>query len=297
MKKLTIITPTYNRAHILSKVYESLKKQTCNDFIWMLVDDGSNDNTEEVVNSFISEGIVDIIYIKKDNGGKGSALNVGLDKLTTEIVTCLDSDDCLSADAVEKVLKKYNTIINDSKCCGILAFRSNPDGTPMGGIRIPETMKNVTATDIFMNLNSRGELICFYKKEIISKYRFPKYKGENFFSPSWMHYELSRNYYFRSTNDVLCICEYLEDGLTKNVRKLHVNNPNSYRCIKKLHFEHANTIRLKVKHGIMYDCACILSKYSDWFTDSPRKLLSVLLMPFAYGVYLAWYKKLIDNKG
>lgn len=295
-KILTIITPSYNRAHTLPNVYDSLKNQTSKYFVWLVVDDGSSDNTEELVNGFIEEAVIDIEYLKKPNGGKGSALNLGLDNLHTELVTCLDSDDLLYKTAVEDVIHHYERIKNDNQCCGIIAFRSNPDGTPMGGKKIPSDWKKATAADIFLSLRSKGEVICFYKKAVIEKLRFPTFPGENFFSPAWMQYEATRNYYFSPSNSVLCICEYLEDGLTKNVRSICAKNPNCYRCVKKQSFELSKTIKTKIKHGIMYDCSCIMSRYSNWLQESPHKMLSLVLMPAAYVVYLKWFKKFYRDR-
>ena len=162
-KILTIITPSYNRAHTLPKVYESLKKQTSKNFIWLVVDDGSTDDTENLIKGIIEESFIEVKYIKKQNGGKGSAINIGLDNLHTELVTCLDSDDLLYQTAVENIIQHYERIKNDKKCCGIIAFRSNPDGTPMGGKKIPSNWKKATAADIFLTLRSKGEVICFYE--------------------------------------------------------------------------------------------------------------------------------------
>ena len=120
MKTLTIFTPTYNRADILNKAYKSLKRQTNKDFIWLVVDDGSIDNTEDVVKGWIDENIIEIKYIKKENGGKHTAYNVAVENTSTELIMiALDSDDYLSDDAVEIILDTWgthNTKIGRASC-------------------------------------------------------------------------------------------------------------------------------------------------------------------------------------
>ena len=105
MKQLTIFTPTFNRAYILNKCYESLKDQTVKEFIWLIIDDGSTDNTEELVREWISEGILEIRYIYKKNQGMHGAHNTAYENIDTELNTCIDSDDYMPIDGVEKILK------------------------------------------------------------------------------------------------------------------------------------------------------------------------------------------------
>ncbi|MBR1709822.1 MAG: glycosyltransferase family 2 protein [Clostridia bacterium] len=278
---LTIATPTYNRAHTLPKCYESLCNQTDKRFIWLVIDDGSSDNTSEIVSQWIEEGKIHISYQKKTNGGKASALNVGIDLLETMYAVCLDSDDWFYDNAVELALKELETVKYDAKCCGLLALRNNPDGTVMGKREIPKEMKNITAVDVFLRLNLNTELICFYKTEILKKFRFPEYPGEKFVSPAWMQYAITQNYYYVSSWSKLCGCEYIADGLTKNKRKVIIKNPRGYTCVKKFSFDLAPTLQLRVKHGIMYDCGCLLAKDKDWLKNARHKVLAIILMPVA----------------
>lgn len=288
---LTVMTPTYNRAHTLADCYRSLCAQTDQRFTWMIIDDGSSDHTKEAVQKWIDEKIISIIYLEKENGGKGSALNMGIDHLSTPYAACLDSDDTFYPDTVELVLKELETVKDDQKCCGVLAIRTNPDGTVMGGKEIPKDWKRVRAADIFMKLEFTGELICFYKSDILKQFRFPSFEGEKFFSPAWMQYEVSRNHYFKPSHSRLCCCDYLAEGLTRNIRRVCVQNPRCYESVKKQSFEFADTTKLIIKHGIMYDCACILSKNKKWLKDAPKKGWALLLMPMAWIAYLRMFRK------
>lgn len=279
---LTITTPTYNRAHTLPACYCSLCEQTDKRFLWMIVDDGSEDNTEEIVNQWITEKKLQIKYIKKENGGKASALNVGIEALDTKYAACLDSDDIFFPTAVEKALSELENRCEDQNCCGILALRNNPDGTVMGGKEIPSHMAKITAADIFLRLNLRTELICFYKVDILKQYRFPEFEGEKFVSPAWMQYEITQKYYFAASWHKLCCCVYEADGLTKNKRKVIIKNPQGYTCVKRYSFDLAPTFKLRVKHGIMYDCGCILGKDKNWLKKTRRKGTAIMLYPIGY---------------
>lgn len=287
---LTIITPTYNRAHTLPACYESLCGQTDKRFLWLVIDDGSSDPTEELVNSWIEEGKISISYRKKENGGKASALNLAMDLVDTQYAVCLDSDDTFYPQTVELALKSLEAVKNDEKCCGILALRNNPDGSVMGGKSIPEGVERATAAEIFMKYRLHGELICFYKTEILVKFRFPEFEGERFVSPAWMQYQVTQDYYFALSRDRLCCCEYIADGLTKNKKNVIVKNPKGYTCVKRWSFDLAPTVPLRVKHGIMYDCGCLLGKDTNWLKNARHKAWAVALMPAAYFVKLTRFR-------
>lgn len=257
---ITVVTPTYNRGYILEKCYESLKMQTCTSFIWMIIDDGSVDNTEEIVNQWIEEKIIEIIFFKKENGGKASALNLALDKVNTEYFVCLDSDDTFSLNAIELAINQLNNIKENSKYCGILALRTTPDGEVMGGKQIPDEVEEITLSEIGTKYKIRSELICFYKTGVISQYRFPEIQGENFISPAYLEHEISRSYKYLVSRSIFCYCEYLPDGLTKNKRNVIKKNPKGYTLVKCQSFELAGNFKSKSKHCIMYICGCILSE-------------------------------------
>ncbi len=281
---LTVMTPTYNRAHTLPACYRSLCEQTDKRFLWMIVDDGSEDKTEAIVSQWIAEQKLQIKYIKKENGGKASALNVGIALLDTRYAVCLDSDDTFYPDSVEKALSKLEVSYKDPDCCGILALRNNPDGTVMGGKEIPSHMSKVTAVDIFLRLNLRTELICFYKVDILKQYKFPEFDGEKFVSPAWMQYEVTQKYYYLPVYGKYCCCEYTADGLTRNKREVIKKNPRGYTAVKRYSFDLAPSLRLRVKHGIMYDCGCLMGKEKKWAQKTKHPVLSVILMPVAMAV-------------
>ncbi len=288
---LTVVTPTFNRAHTLGECYASLCSQTDKRFVWLIIDDGSNDNTEELINSWKYDGNINIQYIKKNNGGKASALNVGIGLLKTPYAVCLDSDDTFYPNTVQLALISLEKIQNDKNCCGVLALRHNPDGTVMGKKEMPSNITSITAADLFLRYNLNTELICFYKVEILKQYRFPEFEGEKFVSPAWMQYEITQDYYYAPSWDKLCCCEYIQDGLTKNKKSIIKKNPRGYAAVKKYSFDLAPTLCLQIKHGIMYDYGCLLSKEKNWVKGTKHKFLAVVLMPLAVCVKIIRDKK------
>lgn len=296
MKELTIVTPTYNRAYILNKAYKSLVNQTNQSFKWLIIDDGSSDNTEEYVGKLIKKNEIEIEYIKKENGGKASALNMGLDIIETPYCVCLDSDDWFSENAVEFALNLLKEEKQNSSCCGILAIRNNPDGSYMGNQKIPNSYKYITMDDLYNKIGFASELICFYKSEIVKQYRFPVFEHEKFMPPSWFHYKLCEKYVFRTSWDTLCYCEYIRDGLTKNKRKIIVNNPRGYTLIKRISFQNSKGVKRRFMNGIMYVCGCILSKDRNCLQNSPDKFVTIICFPIAVLVYFLRFHKLNKKK-
>lgn len=293
MFNLTIITPTYNRASTLIRCFESLILQTQLSFEWLIVDDGSTDNTETIVGEWIQQtDKFNIRYVKKQNGGKASALNVAFTMLKSPYVCILDSDDYLVDTAVESFLKEREQADKDNSCCGVMAFRHNKNGTFMGGRVIPTESGKITMIDI-LNRSFRTELFCFYKSSIVKQFMFPQFPNEKFVSPQWLDFELSRNYYFIPSDKQYCICVYIADGLTRNKKRIIIHNPHGYTAVKRQSFEFSKSLKLSIKHGLMYDCGCIIGKDKEWLKNSPKKLLSIALMPFAYLIYMIRFKGII----
>lgn len=223
---ITILTATYNRDYILPDLYDSLKGQTCKDFIWMIIDDGSSDNTEKIVKNWIDEeNDFNIIYKKKHNGGKHRAINFALDMIDTEYVFLVDSDDHLTFDAIEKVIKWLNTI--DDSFAGVAGKRGYDINHPIG--RFPSKVKPGEYIDA-LNTERRkkhldGDKAEVYRTLLMKKYKFPEFEGEKFIAENivWDKIALA-GYKMRWFNDIIYIGNYLSNGLTKNIRDINKKN-------------------------------------------------------------------------
>ena len=290
-KKITIITPTFNREHTLNRCYESLCGQSNKDFLWLVVDDGSKDNTENLIKKFQKENNIEIEYIKKENGGKASALNLALDIINTKYCVCLDSDEYFSNDAIEIALKYLGEIENKQDICGIIALRSDENGNVLGEKQIPKSVDDIRFIDINDKYNIVSEVICFYKTKIVRKFRFPKFEAEKFVSPAYIQYEITKDYKFKVFRESIIFCKYLEDGLTKNKRNVIKKNPKGYLAVKKQSYKYSKNWIKIIKHGIMYGAVSILDKDKDFIKTSPHKILSCVLYPVSYIIYKMRFKE------
>lgn len=293
---LTIITPSYNRAYTLSKCYETLCGQTSKNFNWLVIDDGSTDNTQELVQSWTDEGKIKIRYVKKENGGKASALNYALDYLQTPYCCVLDSDDYFTLDAVEKAISLLLSEKDNDACCGVIALRNNPDGTVIGGMKIPSEYKYATGAELMIKLNLRTEYIEFMRTDLVKQFPYPSFSGEKFIPPSYVDYKISDSRKFLVSQEQFCICEYIDDGLTKNKNSVIFKNPKGYTLIKLMSYERSESLKSKIRYGIMYNCGCILSRDKKWLKNAPYKLLTVILYPLGYIAYLKKFRKRVGNK-
>lgn len=289
--KLTVFTPTYNRENQLSKCYESLIKQTNKDFVWQVIDDGSTDETEKLINKMKSDGIIDVVYIKKENGGKASAINLSLEKCSTELWICLDSDDFLTNNAIEIILKSYENVRHDEKVCGLIALRSNPDFTPMHKVSIPHDVKYATLRTIRYEMGIPPEYAFVYKTNIISQYPYPIIKGERFMPLSYVFDQIDQKYKYLVVHEPLMVCEYFEDGISKNKRKLIKNNPKGYSIYKRQALEFSPNLKLRIKECILYITGCILSSDKNCIKNSSHKFLTILCYPLGWILYMIRYRK------
>lgn len=224
---ITIFTPIYNRAYIIENLYNSLKRQTDKNFEWLVVDDGSTDNTEELFNKWMSEeNDFPIRYYKKENGGKCRAINTALDLAKGKLFFTVDSDDYLTDDAVEKILKWEANLPENESFCGLAGNlgTSNKD--------TPNTIFDDNYYD--GNLLERynkidGERALAFYTDIHRKYKYPEFEGENFITEAVVWNRMANDgYKMRFYNDIIWVYEYKEDGLTMAGNSLFTNNPHGY---------------------------------------------------------------------
>lgn len=220
---LYIVTPTYNRAKELCILYKTLKSQTCLDFKWLVVDDGSTDETPLLIAKFQEDSCVAIDYLKKDNGGKHTAYNLALDymsKIDCHIV--VDSDDWLAMDAVEKILQDLEKTSN--KEIGIVYPRYGRNSSPQW---LSDNVKYVSIPDIKLKYGLSIETAIVIKNLFIGQLRLPSFEGEKFLSEEIFYIMLSEFGKFLPLNRRIYFFEYLEHGLTNNLFHLWKKNPKS----------------------------------------------------------------------
>lgn len=290
MKLITVFTPTYNREKTLGKCYESLVAQTSKNFVWQIIDDGSSDGTEELVEDFIKESKIEIVYIKKTNGGKVSAINRSLEITNTELWVCLDSDDYFFSNAIEIYEKLYTQIKNEPNICGLFSVRSNPDGSPMMGIDIPKELVTETQFNLRYKYKIEPEYVQVYKTGIVRQYKYPLFEGEKYVPLSYTQDQIDQKYKFFIFHEPTMVCEYQVDGITKNQKNLVKKNPKGYTEFKRQQIEIAPNLLFKLKACITYDTGCILSKNKKGVIDSPSRILTLLCFPLGWLDYKIRYK-------
>lgn len=254
---ITIFTPTYNRAYIIHNLYESLCRQTCKDFEWLIVDDGSTDNTRDLIQLFQKGNKINIRYIYKDNGGKHTAINRGVEAAKGELFFIVDSDDYTTDDAVEWIIKTAKPILNDNRFAGISGLRITPNGEKIGG---GEDFGVIDADALAIRYHHHvsGDLAEVYKTSILQQYPFPEIPGERFCSEGLIWARIAQKYILRYVYKGIYICEYLNDGLTYNRVKCRRESP-TYSML--LYSEGVNNNLIPIKERLKY--AILFWRYSE----------------------------------
>lgn len=294
MKKiLTIFTPTYNRGYIIGKLYDSLLSQTNKNFKWLIVDDGSNDNTEELVKSWIDEDKIEIKYIKQDNQGKHIAHNTGVENCDTALFFCVDSDDYLLENAVEDIYSEYYEI-EDKNIAGIVSIKMTKEKKPIG-TDMPTNIKYSSLSDLYEKYRFKGDTALVFKTDILKMYKFPNINGEKFVGEEYIYCQIDENYQLLISDSKYYICEYLDDGYTTNMFKLIVNNPRGYMELKNKKLKTSTRFHIKYKAASLYVVGCWLSKEKNIIKNSNNKLITIISYPLATIVYFVRFAKIKSN--
>lgn len=280
--KLTIFTPTYNREKYLKKLYDSLLNQTNKNFNWIIVDDGSTDDTEKVVKGFIKQKKIKIKYFKQKNSGKHIAHNKGVKECNTELFFCVDSDDYLTNDAVQLILSLWES--NNNNNTGIIALRGYFDGKVMGN-EIPRNIKQSTLSDLYYMYGKKGETALIFKTEYLKKNLFPKFDGEKFLSEEFIYNRIDKIGKMIILNKVIYKMEYLEEGLTKNYIKMWKSSPKGVISLLNSRYDVSrNLLGIRkyyrcIRVILILNAFCI-SKNISINKNTPNKFLSnTLLLP------------------
>lgn len=224
---ITIFTPTYNRGYIIGKLYESLKKQSFRDFEWLIIDDGSTDNTDSLIESFKrNNDFFPIRYVKTENGGKHRAINKGVKMAEGELFFIVDSDDHLSQDALNLIAVEHQTTLGlpNNNICALFGLRCYPNGHIIG--KSFDGKRIVTDSIKAWKHGIRGDKGEVYVTKILKNYPYPEIEGEKFATESIVWDRMSHDgYRFVYFNENICICEYRSDGLTHQGWSLYAKNP------------------------------------------------------------------------
>jgi glycosyltransferase involved in cell wall biosynthesis len=283
MSLLTIFTPTYNRAHLLQRVYDSLLAQTDQNFEWVIVDDGSTDSTPELIQQFEYERRIKILFEKQANSGKHIAINRGLQLASGELFLILDSDDELTPDAVEKVATQWNNLLKESDFeafGGLVANKSYTNGRDIGN-KLSYEILDTTIIDYRFHRKITGDKLEIFKTRLIKQYPFPV-NGDKFCPEALIWNRIGSKYKFRFFNDSIYLAEYLPDGLTDRIVTIRKKSPNNAATYYAELSAYNIPFVEKIKAGINYWRFCIYDKSTSlWGKFSKiNPLLGLVTMPF-----------------
>lgn len=257
----------------------------------MIVDDGSTDNTEELVKKFIEEDVLDIRYIKKVNGGKHTAINTGVKNANGEFFFIVDSDDGLMPNSMDLVIQEWNKVENKDEFCGVVGLCSKMEDGKTLGTEIPDEHLICHFAELYYKFGVKGDKTIVFLTDILKQYPFPEREGIKFLPESVVWYEISKYYKVICINEPMIVREYLEDGLTRNILKksalkgraleyLYLTNQNTYPFKDFPYMWIKNYINL-ARYSLLSD-----SKYFKEINKISDKFMYILCFPLGYYKYL-----------
>ena len=293
MPTLTVFTPAYNRAHTISRTYESLCRQTCKDFIWLVVDDGSTDGTRKLIEQWIADGIIPIQYIYQENQGMHGAHNTAYRNITTELNTCIDSDDYMPDDAVEQIIDFWEKHGSD-KYAGIIGLDATQDGTIIGcGF---DDVKSTTLTHYYAR-GGKGDKKLVYRTDVIRRYpEYPLFEGERYVGLAYKYMLIDQDYQLLTLEKPLVIVEYQPDGSSFSMYRQYWNNPRGFSFYRLTEMRFAPTLKRRFMVCIHYVASSIIARNRRFISESNQKALTILAIPFGIALYLVIRHKVKTNK-
>ena len=293
MKTVTIITPTYNRAELLKNLYQSLEQQNNKDFEWLIVDDGSTDRTKEAVEEIKEKASFSVDYIWKENGGKHTALNVGIKTIHTELTMIVDSDDQLLPNAVDEVCKAHHKYSNFDKI-GVYSFlKCYSNGKPIVLLDKEEFVDSYVKYRI--KENRPGDMAEVFRTRVLKEFPFPEFQGERFLSEDVVWIQIGLKYQYAFINKPIYQCEYLEGGLTANDKPMKFASPCGSMLRGKMLMSKECGIVQNFKGAIIYDC--YRRNLTDAHLDERLNLnlrdrvMCILCEPISFYYFARWRKR------
>lgn len=251
---LTVFTPTYNRAHTLQRLYESLLRQQTTEFEWLIIDDGSTDDTQEVVQKYLLDERLHVRYYRKENGGKHTAHNMAIELAAGEYFMCLDSDDYLADHALDRLTDVLEALTKNE---GVVAYIARENGQLLCD-EFPKKEKVKSYYELWSVLGCRGEHTLVHPTDVLKEYPFPVFEGEHFVTEGvvWNRMDCAMLLF----PEVIMIREYLSDGLTRNFNQIMKQNPAGFCFYFMQSIDMQSTVLKRLVAAGKYQCFCIFAK-------------------------------------
>ena len=288
LHRLTIFTPTYNRAHTIERTYHSLCRQSCKEFDWLIIDDGSTDNTASIVKEWVAENKIPIRYVYKENGGLYTGYNVAYSLIESELCVCVDSDDYMPDDAVEKIYKCWIER-GGEQYAGLIGLDFHLDGTPIGGY-FPTGLDNVWFMDLYIKKLHLGDVKPVLRTDLMKTVApMVGFEGEKNFNPAYMMMQVCDRYPILLLNENLCFVDYQTglDSMSAGIWKQYRNSPHSFQKqrILELQLVH-NSWKNRIRVAIHYVASSLIAHDKGWLRKSPKKWITLLVLPMGFMLYL-----------
>ena len=290
MPFLTIFTPAYNRAHTLARTYESLCRQDCKDFVWLVVDDGSTDETADKVKAWQSqETEFEIRYLYKENGGMHTAHNAAYEVIDTELNVCIDSDDCLAEGAVRKIKAAWEKV-REKGYAGLIGLDADMDTGKIIGTGFPPNLADTTLGGYYAG-GGAGDKKLVYRTDVIKNVPpYPVFEGEKYVGLVYKYTLIDQKYKLAVLDEVLCEVEYQPDGSTGTMFRQYLNNPKGFAFLRKVNMQYPQSVKRLVMDCIHYCSSSQISRNKNYIKESPKKLLTVLCTPAGW-LLTYWIRK------
>lgn len=283
-KRITVFTPSYNRAYCLDKLYQSLVGQTCQDFVWLIIDDGSTDNTRELVSGWIDEGKIAIEYEYQENRGMVGAHNTAHYLMKTELCVCIDSDDWMPLDAIGKILALWDEH-GYPESAGMVGLDAFADGSIVG-TKLPD-VKECKFSELYVKYKMSGDKKFVHNRAVFNRYLpYPFFDGEKFPITSYLYLLIEQKHKLLVFNEVFCIVEYQPDGLSANLFDQYRKSPKSFAFYRIAKMKYALNYRERFKNAVHYVSSSLMAGNKRFLEESPYKLTTLAAVPFGIALYV-----------
>ncbi|KIA82879.1 hypothetical protein OA84_04735 [Kaistella solincola] len=290
MKRITVFTPTYNRAYLLPRLYESLCNQTSKDFLWLVIDDGSSDDTGKLIQKWQSEKRIEIQYHYKKNGGMHTGHNAAYKVIATELNVCIDSDDYMPDDGVDKILTCWSNIKNKDKISGIVGLDATANGQVLGS-RMPADITQGSYHDLYTKYKATGDKKFVLRTAEVKRFPlYPEYKNEKLVPLGILYIMMGEKKPFVFLDDVLCIVEYQEGGSSNTIFKQYMQSPRGFAYARRIGKKYSDNLFRNLIQSMHIGVSAIFANDLSLLLSGPKLYQNLLMFPFA--ILLAIFIKL-----
>ena len=295
MKQITVFTPTYNRASLLPQCYGALKRQTCQDFIWRIVDDGSTDGTEALVSSWVDEGYIEIEYIYQENKGMHGAHNAGHKNLNTELCIGCDSDDYLFDDCIEKVLLRWNSRNRSIDYSGVIGMCKSSSGDILA--EIPARLDETTLYDLRYRWKIKGDFKFALRSDLLMQYEYPMIEGENYLAVGYIYFLIDQSHKMLVIHDSLCCQDYLDGGESRGKIKRYVTSPKGFMVYRNEMIPIMHSLKEKWWQATHYVSSSIFAGDHAFIKNASRKSIVIAAIPSGIALNLYIRRRYVKRYG